>query len=225
VKPWRLLAEAAAPGGGRLTLHARDTERVIRIDGVDLMSSRQHGSEEELARLGLQGVPDEAHVLIGGLGLGFTLRAALDRLGSRAHVEVAELAPAIVDWNRGELAEFAGRPLDDPRVTVVVDDVAKVIATRPSTFDAILLDVDNGPGALFDTNTHLYGAASLAKIHAALRPGGAVAVWSASESPAFTAALSRAGFAVEVARTRARVNKGAKHVLWLARRKPPRRGG
>jgi spermidine synthase len=225
VKPWRLLAEAAAPGGGRLTLHARDTERVIRIDGVDLMSSRQHGSEEELARLGLQGVPEQAHVLIGGLGLGFTLRAALDRLGARAHVEIAELAPAIVDWNRGELAEFAGRPLDDPRVTVVVDDVAKVIATRPSTFDAILLDVDNGPGALFDTNTHLYGAASLAKIHAALRPGGAVAVWSASESPAFTATLSRAGFVVEVARTRARVNKGAKHVLWLARRKPPRRGG
>lgn len=225
MKPWRTLAEATAPGGGRLTLHARDTERVIRIDGVDLMSTRMHGSEEELAHLGLQGLRETAQVLVGGLGLGFTLRAALDRLGPGARVEVAELAPAIVDWNRGELAEFAGRPLDDPRVTVIVDDVAKVIAARPSTFDAILLDVDNGPGALFATNDRLYGPASLAKLHAALVPGGVAAVWSAAEAPTFTTALARAGFEVEVARTRARKTKGAKHVIWLARRREARRRG
>lgn len=223
MKPWRTLAEATMPGGGRLTLHAHDAERVIRIDGLDLMSSRMHGSEEALATLGLKGAPEAAHVLIGGLGMGFTLRAALDLCGPRARIEVAELAPAIVDWNRGELAAFAGRPLEDPRVTVIVDDVAKVIAANPSTFDAILLDVDNGPGALFSTNTHLYGPASLARIHASLVPSGMLAVWSAGDSAAFTAALSRAGFEVEVARTRARGTKGAMHVIWLARRRAGRR--
>jgi spermidine synthase len=219
MKPWRFLAAAEMPGGGRLTLHAHDAERVIRIDGQDLMSSRMHGSEEELARLGLETAPADARVLVGGLGMGFTLRAALDLLGSEARVDVAELAPAIVEWNRTELAPFASRPLEDARVTVIEADVARVIAGGASRWNAILLDVDNGPAALSRANEGLYGPRSLARMHHALAPGGVLAVWSAVESSAFTTSLARAGFGVRVERTRARGARGGpRHVIWLARR-------
>lgn len=214
--PWRLLDRDVMPGGGVLTLHARDTERVIRLDGKDLMGSRMHGSEEALAEHGLRHAPKDARVLIGGLGLGFTLRAALD-VTSQAHVVVAELSGKVVEWNRGELAHFAGRPLDDPRASVVVGDVREVIAR--GGWDAILLDVDNGPDALQPANAGLYGRASIERMRAALRPGGVLGVWSAGEARWFTAALARAGFAAEVVRVPARGKRGGPgHVLWIARK-------
>ncbi len=229
--PWRLLDRDELPGGGVLTLHARDAERVIRLDGKDLMGSRMHGSEDALAERGLRAAPPDAQVLVGGLGLGFTLRAALDAVGPEARVVVAELSPKVLAWNQGELAHFAGRPLDDARASVVIDDVKQVIDR--GGWDAILLDVDNGPAAMAAANAGLYGRRSLERIRAALVPGGVLGVWSAGEAPWFTGALGRAGFAAEVVRVPARGKRGGPgHVLWIAtklRERPveeaPRRPG
>jgi spermidine synthase len=223
--PWETLGRAAAPGGSELTLHRRGTEYVIRVDGKDLMGSRQHGSEDALAQLGCQGLEQapRARILIGGLGMGFTVRAALDLLGPQAAVQVAELVPTVVVWNRGPLAALAGSPLEDPRVTVHEGDVALLISTSRSRYDAILLDVDNGPSALTSPgNAQLYGSAGLQRTLVALKPHGLLVVWSASEEPKFTAKLRRAGFDVQLERVLARHNgskKGGKrHVLWLARK-------
>jgi spermidine synthase len=220
--PWETLDRAPAPGGSQLSLHRRGSEYVIRVDGQDLMGSRQSGSERSLAELGCAHVPKlGARVLVGGLGMGFTLRAALDVLAPDAQVEVAELVPAVVAWNRGPLAELAGAPLTDPRVQVIEGDVAKLIGTRRAHYDAILLDVDNGPDALTAPgNASLYGAAGLARSFAALRPRGLLAIWSAADDPSFTKRLTRAGFAVETERPLARHNTakrwGKRHVVWLA---------
>ena len=193
-------------------------EYTIRIaGGTDLMSSRRHGSEDalgELACRGLSGKPG-ARVLIGGLGIGFTLASTLRHLGPDASVTVAELVSDVVDWNRTWLGECAGNPLDDPRASAVVGDVAELI--ERGDWDAIVLDVDNGPEALTtQSNAGLYSMAGLAKAAKALRERGVLLVWSSSSDGAFERRLRNAGFRVEVHRVRAHQRKGARHVIWVA---------
>jgi len=218
--PWRTLGSAVVPDGDPLVLQERDGEFVIRVRGYVLMSSRVHGSEEALAETACARLAGRAapRVLIGGLGLGFTLRAVLDRLPARAAVTVAELVPEVVDWNRGPLAGLLGRPLDDPRVTVAVAHVGAVIAAAPrESFDAALLDVDNGPASLVHpTNGDLYTARGIAAARAALRPGGVLGVWSTAPDDAFAARLRRGGFEVQIERVRARGRVGSRHVLFIA---------
>ena len=149
MKPQHLLGRARTPDGGEIVLYERDGAYFIRVNGLELMSSRAHGSEEDLAKLTLAKVKRrQPKVLVGGLGMGFTLRAVLDAVPRSAKVMVAEILQAVVAWNRDELAHLAHSPLDDPRVAVVERDVAEIIAAGPSAFDAVLLDVDNGPAAL-----------------------------------------------------------------------------
>lgn len=219
--PWVLLGEArVAVDGKRLSLYQRDREFSIRLGGgVELMNSRSYGSEEVLAELACARLVgrDRPHVLIGGLGMGFTLAAALRQLGADARVTVAELVPEVVVWNRGPLSELAGHPLLDPRVTVREGDVARIIMAEPHAYDAILLDVDNGPeGLTHDENNWLYGSDGLSAVYAALRPGGVLAVWSAGRSEAFTGRLLKTGFDVDEVPVRARRSKGARHMIWLA---------
>ncbi|HEX8697402.1 MAG TPA: hypothetical protein VF815_01065 [Myxococcaceae bacterium] len=221
MKPWEVLARAPAPDGGEFVLHHRDGEFVIRVHGQELMSSRVHGSEEEMARLGCEGLRSTpgARVLVGGLGLGYTLRATLDALGPQAQAVVAELAPAIVEWNRGPLAPLAGRPLEDPRVQVEVADVRKVMRNA-GPWHAILLDVDNGPAALTRaSNASLYDSAGLSAAHAALVPGGRLVVWSAGPDARFTSRLAKAGFTAETHAVSAGKGRGTRHTLFVARRR------
>ena len=216
------------PGDNQeLTLWQRGDEFSIRLSGHvgELMNSRMHASEEALARLACEGLRERpgARVLIGGLGMGYTLAEALRGLGPDASVVVAELVGAVVDWNRGPLGPCAGRPLDDARVQVAVGDVARWLSPDAGTFDAVVLDVDNGPSAMTRRpNAWLYGRAGLAAAHERLRPGGVLAVWSAEPDDAFTRRLEQAGFSVRVETTRARPGKGARHVVWLGRRPPDR---
>ena len=221
VIPWELLDTATVPGGaGQLRLLRRGTEYAIRIDGADLMNSRLSGSEEALATLACRSLtaPDAPHVLIGGLGMGFTLRAALSVLGPDASVTVAELVPAVVAWANGPMAALFGESLRDPRVRVIEADVGEVIRAGRRAYGAILLDVDNGPEGLTRTsNDRLYSTAGLTDARNALRPGGVLAVWSARPYPPFTKHLQKLGFAVEEVRVRAdRGKRGAAHAIWLA---------
>lgn len=211
---WELLDTASTPGGGEMTLHRRHHELSIRIDGAELMNSRMHGSEEAMARLALGALPRRGRVLVGGLGMGFTLAAACAESGPSAQVTVCELMPAVVDWNRGVVGPLAGHPLEDPRVRVVVDDVRTQLGRR---WDAILLDVDNGPEGLTQPeNAWLYGSHGLAMLRRAL-PTGTLAVWSAHPDPAFTRRLGRAGFDAKCHTVRARANgKGPRHTIWVA---------
>jgi spermidine synthase len=180
------------------------------------------GSEEALAVMTCERINQrkKPHLLIGGYGMGFTLRAALKALGADARVTVAELVPEIIDWARGPMAELAAGCLDDPRVELVECDVAALIGAGQGTYDAILLDVDNGPDGLTrDGNNQLYSARGLAAAMAALKPGGVLAIWSAAPDDAFARRLSKAGFAVEEVAVRARSNgKGPRHVIWFAKR-------
>ena len=217
--PRKLLGRAEVPGGGELRLMRRGAEYSIMLGSTELMNSRQSGSEEALAALACARVPGDAHVLIGGLGMGFTLRAALDALAEDARLIVAELVPAVVEWARGPMAEIFGGSLADPRVTVVEEDVAASIDCADGAYDAILLDVDNGPDGLTRAeNDRLYSAAGLARARAALRPGGVLAVWSSAPDQAFSRRLRKAGFEVEEAAVRARGSRGGRHVIWLAAR-------
>jgi spermidine synthase len=214
VKPWELLGEARGPDGTLLALMRRDREHVILAGGKPLMSSLMHGSEEALATLGCTRARTlaEPRVLIGGLGMGFTLRAALDLLPSDASVQVAELLPAVVEWNRGPLAALAGEPLKDRRVKVDVNDIAVVLRTGGQRFDVILLDVDNGPSAFTESgNAALYTDAGLTAASAALKEAGVLAVWSAWDDRKFEQRLRYNGFRVEVTRVRARLKKGGPH--------------
>jgi spermidine synthase len=221
VIPWTLIDIATVPGGGELRLKRRGGEFSIMLGPIELMNSRLSGSEEGLARLAcerLDGRPTP-RILIGGLGMGFTLRAALALLGKDAAVEVVELVPAVVAWARGPMAELFAGCLDDARVTIREEDVGRVIATASSAYDAILLDVDNGPDGLSrPENDGLYDAAGLQAARAALRPGGVLAVWSSAPDRAFTQRLRRAGFEVEEVGIRAGRGRGARHTIWLATR-------
>lgn len=224
--PWQLLDSVQVPGeAGELRLYRRGGEYSIRVGGSELMNSRIHGSEEAMAELACAGIAFSLpcpRVLIGGLGMGFTLAAALKRLGSGSRVVVAELVPAVVAWNRGPLGALAGHPLDDPRVAVQETDVAQILRSEERAFDAILLDVDNGPRALTrEGNNRLYTRAGVAAAYAALRPAGIFAVWSAGPNRAFTRLLRQAGFAVQEELTRARGLRGGEyHTIWIARRVP-----
>lgn len=220
MKPTILLAQATTSSGRLMTLHEHDGSFLIRIDGVELMSTRQHHSERRLAEVACERLHDCAapRVLIGGLGLGFTLRAALAGLGPEAQVTVVELLPAVVEWNLNPAYGLAADALQDPRVSVVIGDVARVIRRRPGSFDAILLDVDNGASGLTTAaNDRLYDAAGLERAKAAIRPGGCLAVWSAVDDPAFRERLRGRGFAVTTKRVAAYAGGNPSNWLFVGR--------
>ena len=221
--PWQLLDSAKVPGENEdLRLYQRGGEFSIRVDGSELMNSRVHGSEAAMAELACARISSLPcpQVLIGGLGMGFTLAAALNRLGAGSQVVVAELVPAVVSWNRGPLAALAGHPLDDDRVTVREVDVAQILQAEHRAYDAILLDVDNGPKGLTQkSNDWLYTRTGLDAAFMALRPSGVFALWSASPDPAFTRLLRKARFKVDEERVRARGScGGGHHTIWIAAR-------
>jgi spermidine synthase len=225
---WEKLGVAQIPNnGGELSLSRRPLEKnpefSIRLSGIrgDLMNSREHYSEEVLAELGCAHLKDTAgaHVLVGGLGMGFTLAAALNEVTDSSAVTVAELIPEVVEWNQGPLGECAGDPLKDARVKVSVGDVADLLRDSSETFDAILLDVDNGPeGITQNNNDWLYSTEGLQANYKALKPEGMLAIWSAGADSYFTIQLKKAGFKVEVRTVRARKGKGARHTIFLAQR-------
>ncbi|MEN8178752.1 MAG: hypothetical protein ABFS39_09040 [Pseudomonadota bacterium] len=221
--PWILLDSAQVPGnGGELRLYQREDAFSIKIVGHgELMNSRVHGSEDALAERTCARLKDcvKPRLLIGGLGMGFTLAAALRKIGKQAQVVVAELVPAVVEWNRGPLGEHAGHPVRDPRVTVREMDVARILRAEQRAYDAILLDVDNGPeGLTRKENDWLYSINGLHEAYVALRPLGVLAVWSAGPDRQFLQRLRKVGFEVEEARVRARGSKGARHIIWFAKR-------
>jgi spermidine synthase len=222
VIPWDPLATAPIPGGGELRLMRRGAEFSIRLGANELMNSRLSGSEEALAALACARIAARPNprVLIGGLGMGFTLRAALATLGASARIEVVELIPAVVQWAEEPMAEIFGGSLKDPRVSVALADVAEIIRAAAATYDAILLDVDNGPeGLTRAANDRLYDARGLAAARTALKSGGVLAVWSSGPDRRFTQRLRGAGFAVEEIPSRARgARGGARHVIWVATR-------
>lgn len=218
-----LLDTVPIPGEqAELALYRRGTDYFIKIvGGQDLMNSRAHASEDALGALacgGLRGKP-RVRVLVGGLGMGFTLAAVLGSVNDDAEVVVAELVPGVVEWNRGPIAHLAGRPLDDARARVREMDVTVLLREEAAGFDAIVLDVDNGPDGLTRaSNEWLYSSEGLAVAFRVLRPGGALAIWSAGPDKAFTKRLRAAGFVVEEVPVRAHAGRGARHVIWMARR-------
>lgn len=221
--PWTVLGTTQIPGnGGELKLSQRGKEFSIRLSGRrgELMNSRMHGSEDALAELGCAAIANkpDAEVLVGGLGMGFTLAAALRVVAPTAIVTVAELVPAVVEWNQGPLGECAGQPLTDTRTQVHIGDVAELLKAK-ARFDAILLDVDNGPeGLTHNDNNWLYSLEGLAAAFKALRPQGMLAVWSAGPDQLFTIRLKKAGFRVQMRSVRARPGKGSHHTIWLAQK-------
>ena len=221
--PWKFLDSAPVPGNGaELSLFARGLEFSIRVNGCELMNSRVHGSEDALAeltcaRIGSRPAP---RILIGGLGMGFTTAAVLHRLDGESRVVVAELVPKVVEWNRKFFGEMTGHPLQDPRVTVREADVALIMQTEHQAYNAILLDVDNGPEGLTSKgNNRLYTEAGVKAAFAALKPAGLLALWSAGPDMAFAKRLRRVGFAVEELSVRARGPAGGnRHTIWIAAR-------
>lgn len=221
--PWIHLDGAQIPdNGGEIRLIRRGGEFSIMLGSVVLMNSRLRGSEEAMARIACERLAarKHPHMLIGGLGMGFTLRAALALLEDGARVTVAELVPAVVDWAGGPMSEIFGDCLDDPRVTIRAGDVGAMIRAKKAAYDAILLDVDNGPDGLTHAgNDRLYRTAGLAAARAALRPGGLLALWSSGPDAKFLDRLRRSGLAVEELRVRANgKGGGARHVIWLGTR-------
>ncbi len=222
MQPWEHLDSAAIPGGGEMHLWQRAGLYAIRVGHDELMNSHAHGSEEALATLARARLGDRPRqrILIGGLGMGFTVAAALRGLPADARLTVAELVPAVVAWNRGALAHLAGDPLQDARVDIHVGDVGELLRAQAAAYDLVLLDVDNGPrGLTAEANHALYGTAGLARAHRALRPGGVLAVWSAAIDEAFTRRLAQAGFTSEMVRVPAHGSRGPRHVIWLAVRR------
>lgn len=222
--PWEQIDTTGVPGSDvELRLMQRGNEFSMKLGQNELMSSRLSGSEEALATLACRRLEavKAPHLLIGGLGMGFTLRAALAVLGPKARITVAELLPAVIAWARGPMAEIFGDSLDDPRAKILSADVIEVIASKPGAFDAILLDVDNGPeGLIRKANDALYDAKGLKAIHRALKPGGVLAVWSSGPHPAFSKRLRDAGFEVNEVAVRATTKRGgARHLIWFATKK------
>ena len=220
--PWIHLDTAAVPGGGgELKLMQRGTEFAIMAGATPLMNSRMSSSEIVLAEVACERLKGRRNVrvLIGGYGMGFTLRAALAGLGTDAQVTVAELVPAVLKWARGPMADLTAGGLSDRRITVHETDVGSVIESGRGSFDAILLDVDNGPDGLSRTeNDRLYNFAGLKAARQALRPGGMLAVWSAAPSKAFVNRLEQTGFVVEEVKARANKGRGVRHIIWVAAR-------
>jgi spermidine synthase len=219
--PWLQIDTARVPGADvELRLMRRGAEFSMMLGQNELMNSRLSGSEEALATLACRRIEavECPHVLIGGLGMGFTLRAALAVLGTEARITVAELVPAVIAWARGPMANIFANSLNDPRASILSADVIEVIQSHPSAFDAILLDVDNGPeGLIRKANDALYNLKGLKAIHRALRPGGVLAVWSSGPHPLFSKRLRDAGFDVnEVAVRSTAKRSGARHVIWFA---------
>lgn len=216
--PWITVDETRTDDGTVLTLARRGTEWEVRFDGLVLMSNRAHGSEDELARLAFAKVPQARTVLLGGLGLGFSLRATLDLLPARGKVVVAEQSSSVVDWNRAHVGDLAGQPLQDPRVTLRVGDVRRRIVEARALYDLILLDVDNGPASLIhEANAGLYDASGIVACHGALREHGALAVWATGPDDRYLRRLQRGGFDASAVRVAPRPGAGGrKHVVFVA---------
>ena len=222
MKPWEKLASTNAPDGELIELRRRGHEYVIYAGGYDLMSSEDDASSIALSELGckhLSGQPS-ACVLVGGLGMGYTLRAALDRVTKSSVVEIAELVSGVVDWNREWLGDLAGKPLDDPRTKLLLGDVAKPIAAAKNKYGAILLDVDNGPDSLAHAaNDNLYSKSGIERAFRALRPGGVLGVWSFDDDKGFTKRLGKAGFIVTTHKVSAsKKGRGRYHQIWTAKK-------
>ena len=223
MKPWKYLDSAPVPGdGGTMELLGRDTEYVIRVNGQHLMSTRMHGSEDALAELAFSQLhkTSKPRILVGGLGMGFTLAATLKGLPTTGEVVVAELVPCIIQWNRGELGDAAGRPLEDPRARIHEGDIVELIGRSDKEWDAILLDVDNGPSGLTrNSNNALYSTKGLTAAHKALRTGGILGVWSAFPDDNFTKIFEKSGFKVVAHKVRARrIKRGHRHIVWIGQR-------
>ncbi|WP_068076495.1 spermidine synthase [Novosphingobium lentum] len=219
--PRELIGTALVPGGEELRLYRHGADHMIVLDRNELMSTRMSGSEEALATMTCERLEGRKspRLLIGGYGMGFTLRAALGVLGQDARITVAELVPEIIQWARGPMAALEAGCLDDPRVSLIMGDVVEEIAYATNEYDAILLDVDNGPdGLVRGANGMLYSRRGLQAARKALRPGGVLAIWSAARDDAFMGKLRKAGFDIDQVFVRARSNgKGAKHVIWFAK--------
>jgi spermidine synthase len=226
VKPFESLGQAISRDGTVLKLIRRGDEYIVLANGKSLMSSRMHGSEEALATFACRKALklEQPCVLVGGLGMGFTLRATLDLLPPDATVIVSELVPAVVEWNRGPLGPLAGHPLTDKRVRIQIEDIAVTLGSRPGQFDAVLLDVDNGPAAFSDSsNAGLYDDRGIAAAFAALKMNGVLAVWSSREDRKFEQRLRIGKFTVEVKHVRGRLKKGGpRHTIFLGHKLPER---
>jgi spermidine synthase len=220
VQPWVLIDAAHTPDGGALELWRRGDEFSIRSAGHELMGSRTHGSESRLAELAIAALDKTPapRVLIGGLGCGYTVAAALGALGARARVTVDEISPAVIGWNRGVLGALAGHPLRDRRVRVQPIDIIDDLLRENAAFELILLDVDNGPSALSQARNSWLYQHGLSRMHAVLSPGGVLGVWSAGPDPRFVKRLRARQFCVEEHRVRGAAGGGKRHTLWIAKR-------
>ena len=220
MKPWITVGEALSPDGTRLELVEHDGEYIIRADDLPLMSTRVHFSEIELARLVCNKLRPGAKVMIGGLGLGYTLRAALDLIPKDGKAVQVELVPEVIEWNKGPLAQFAEHPLDDKRTELVQNDVSKVIKNARNEYDSIMLDVDNGPSPLVsERNAWLYTDHGLGAIRSALKNGGRVAIWSADDEPRFVSRMKRNGFRAQKHEIQAHKGKGGiRHLIFTGRK-------
>ena len=220
MKPWETLATVTTPDGSRFELQRRDANYVIQADGYDLMTSYSHGSEDAMMSLACPRPSADACILIGGLGMGYTLAATLDLLPPGGSVVVSELVPEVVEWNRGPLGPLAGHPLDDPRTDLIVGDVADVIRDSESRFDAVLLDVDNGVDSFtLARNSWLYTPEGLVTAHRSLRTRGALAVWSAGAERTFEGRLRAAGFTASTHPVRGRDKRGGHYSVFVGRRR------
>ena len=220
MKPWNTVGKAVSPDGTRLELVEHDGDYVIKADDLPLMSTRMHFSEMELARLVCTKLKSNAKVMIGGLGLGYTLRSALDLIPKDGVVVQVELVPEVIEWNKGPLGSFNNHPLKDTRTEIVQDDISKVIRQSQNSYDSIMLDVDNGPSPLVnERNAWLYTDNGLRSIRNALKNGGKVAIWSANDEPRFISRMKRNGFLGEKHRTQAHQGKGGiRHVIFTGRK-------
>ena len=226
MKRFVLIDTAEIPdNGGALCLFEYGEDFVIKIkggNGNQLMNTRMHGSEDALAEIPCRKIAQrpQPRVLIGGLGMGFTLASALKHLGADAEVQVAELVPGVIEWNRGPMGAKAGMPITDPRTCILRSDVADILKSEPQGFDAIMLDVDNGPeGLTRKSNSWLYSSAGLDACARALRPKGQLAVWSASADQAYSQKLGKAGFKAEEVQVFAHGNRGTRHTIWIAEKR------